>query len=271
MHDDYFIGVHGRELDRLRAQHAAWEPETRALWARAGFGPGQRLADLGSGPGFSAIDLAQRVGPQGRIAALDKASPYLAFLDGETRRRRINNVHTVRADLTRMEVIEGPLDGAFCRFFLAFLIDDLDRVLACIHRSLKPGGVLAAMEYLTLGSTVCSPPIRGFDAHTRAWVQYYRMHGADTGVGSYLPERLTQAGFNVTYTGCVGGIARPGHRWWNWWGRLIGDFGDKLASDGLMTHDEIRYLQNDWDELPRQQHAFIHTPLLIQLVAQKTI
>jgi ubiquinone/menaquinone biosynthesis C-methylase UbiE len=101
-------------------------------------------------------------------------------LKGEAVRRGLDNVRTVEADVSRLEAIEGGFDGAFCRFFLAFLIADLDRVLCTIHRSLKPGGVLAAMEYLTLGSATCSPESRGFDAHTRAWVDYYRAHGADT-------------------------------------------------------------------------------------------
>ena len=59
MADDYFIGVHARELERLRDQHAAWRPETEALWKAAGFRAGQHLADLGCGPGYSALDLAR--------------------------------------------------------------------------------------------------------------------------------------------------------------------------------------------------------------------
>lgn len=269
MPEHYFIGVHDRELERLRDQHLAWEPETRALWSSAGFRSGHHLADLGSGPGFSAIDLAHVAGPSGRVAAIDKASPYLDFLDRETRRKGIVNVKTVVADLTQTHVIEGPLDGAFCRFFLAFLIEDLDRVLECIYRSLKPGGVLAAMEYLTLESTTCSPPIRGFDAHTQAWIRYYLRNGGDTAIGKYLPEKLARAGFKVRYENCVGGMAHPSHRWWSWWGRLIADFGETLASDGLMSRDDLRLLQNDWAEISLQHDAFICTPILIQLVGQK--
>ena len=153
---DYFIGVHTRELERLREQNAAWLPETHALWDAAGFGPGQHLADLGSGPGFSTFDLARCVGPSGHVTALDKASPYLDFLRTEARRNRLDHVLTVEADITAVDTIEGPFDGAFCRFFLAFLIRDLDRALATIYRSLKPGGVFAAMEYLTLAATTCS-------------------------------------------------------------------------------------------------------------------
>ena len=72
MTDDYFIGVHARELERLKAQHDAWKPESAALWHAAGFGSGQRIADFGSGPGFTALELATIVGPSGRVVALDK-------------------------------------------------------------------------------------------------------------------------------------------------------------------------------------------------------
>lgn len=269
MPEDYFIGVHRRELERLKDQHAAWRPETQALWENAGFHSGQHLADLGSGPGFSALDLAEVAGSSGKVAAVDKASPYLEFLNEETQRRRIDNVYTVEADLTRIDAIEGSFDGAFCRFLLAFLIDDLDRVLECVYRSLKPGGVLAAMEYLTLSSTTCSPPIRGFDAHTRAWIRYYAKNGGDTSIGAYLPERLTRAGFEISYTHSAGGVAHPSHRWWKWWGRLIADFGAKLVSDGLMTADELKHLQHDWAEISKRPDAFIHTPTLLQIVARK--
>ena len=268
--EDYFIGVHAREIERLRDQHAAWRPETAALWARAGFRAGQHLADLGSGPGFSALDLAPIVGDSGRVIALDKASPYLDFLNDEKRRKSLSNVETLQADLTQIEVMDRVLDGAFCRFFLAFLVADLDRVLACIHRSLKPGGMLAAMEYLTLDTTICCPPVRGFDAHTQAWMRYYLNHGGDTAIGQYLPERLSRAGFEITHEAHVGGLADPSHRWWSWWGRLIEDFGDKLAAEGLMEQHELSDLRHDWSQISNREDAFIRTPTLIQLVARKS-
>ena len=266
---DYFIGVNALEVARLRDQHAAWLPETRALWREAGFATGQHIADLGSGPGVNTFDLAQIVGPTGRIAAVDKAPPYLEFVAAESRRQGFGNVYPVETDVSAVEAIPGDFDGAFCRFFLAFLIQNMDAALSCIYRSLKPGGVLAAMEYLTLQSATCAPPIRGFDAHTQGWVEYYRANGGDTAVGTYLPERLTAAGFHVTYRACVGGMARPGDRWWNWWGRLMEDFGDKLVSHGFMTAEALQHLQDEWPLASKNPNAFIYTPVLLQLVARK--
>lgn len=270
MTDDYFIGVHRREVERLRDQHEAWAPETRALWDAAGFGPGKRIADLGSGPGFTALDLAQRAGPSGSVTGIDKALPFLDFLRAEAHRRGLHNVRIAEADLAALDRIDGPFDGAFSRFFLAFLIADLDRVLATVRRSLAPGGTFAAMEYLTLDAAVCSPPSSGFDAHTRAWSAYYRAHGGDTSVGRYLPQKLVNAGFEIVHASCAGGMATPGHRWWTWWGRLMADFGDTLAAGGFLTADELRDLHHDWAEASRNEGAFIHTPLLLCIVARKT-
>ena len=267
--DDYFIGVHAREIERLRDQNTTWSAETRALWDTAGFGPGQHIVDLGSGPGFTTLELARRVAPSGHVTAVDKALPYLDFLRGEAGRQGLSNVRTLQADVAAVDALEGPYDGGFCRFFLAFLISDLDHALATIHRSLKPGGSFAAMEYLTLASAVSSPPSRGFDAHTRAWVAYYNAHGGDTSVGSYLPQRLTAAGFAIEDQSCAGGMARPGDRWWTWWGRLMADFGDTLKAGGFMTAAELEALRRDWAEASRREEAFIHTPLLLRIVARK--
>lgn len=269
MADDYFIGVHARELERLRDQHAAWRPETEALCDAAGFSAGQYLADLGSGPGYTAFDLAERAGPSGSVIALDQASPYLSFVNAESARRGLRNLRTMEADVTRVEKLPQPLHGIVCRFVLAFLTADLARVLALVHRSLEPGGVFAAMEYLTLKSTTCSPPLRGFDAHTRAWIDYYEKHGGDTAVGTHLPTALVRAGFELTHITCVGGMAGPSHRWWKWWGRLMEDFGEKLVLEGFMSGEALQHLRHDWAAISTQPQAFIHTPILLQVVARK--
>jgi cyclopropane fatty-acyl-phospholipid synthase-like methyltransferase len=44
-------------------------PKSAADWDRAGFGPGQRLLDVGCGPGFASLDLVERVGGYGQVLA----------------------------------------------------------------------------------------------------------------------------------------------------------------------------------------------------------
>jgi ubiquinone/menaquinone biosynthesis C-methylase UbiE len=70
---DYILGTHHKELERLRVQHDLWRPLCQTAWERGGFAAGQRVLDLGAGPGFAALDLARLVGAQGRVLALERS------------------------------------------------------------------------------------------------------------------------------------------------------------------------------------------------------
>ena len=59
---DYILGTHDDEVARLGVQHRAWLPITRAAWKSAGIREGQVVFDVGCGPGYASLDLAQIVG-----------------------------------------------------------------------------------------------------------------------------------------------------------------------------------------------------------------
>ena len=62
---DYVLGTHEKEARRLGMQHEAWRPIALECWRRAGVRKGQRVIDVGAGPGFAAFDLAGIVGRRG--------------------------------------------------------------------------------------------------------------------------------------------------------------------------------------------------------------
>src|SRR5258707_14236582 len=100
MAENYFVGVSERELDRLQEQHRAWLADTRRLWTEAGLTSRMKVLDLGSGPGFTTIDLAKDMSPSGAVVGLDKASTYLRHLEMRASDEGLSNVSTECTDIT---------------------------------------------------------------------------------------------------------------------------------------------------------------------------
>lgn len=74
--------------------------------------PGARVADIGAGGGYFTWYLADAVGSQGTIFAVDIDETGLALIAREMRSREITNVQTVRADPNDAKLPE-PVDLVF--------------------------------------------------------------------------------------------------------------------------------------------------------------
>jgi len=112
---DYILGTHDEELERLGLQHNVWSAYAHEAWARAGFAQGQTIADIGCGPGFASIDLAQIVGPTGSVIAMDRSEHFLASLNKRARQSGLTNINTVSCDFNIDPIPDTPLDNAWAR------------------------------------------------------------------------------------------------------------------------------------------------------------
>ena len=74
---DYVLGTHDEELTRLGLQHRVWRPVVLDCWRKAGITVGSRVLDVGSGPGFATVDLAEIVGPAGQVVALERSNRFV--------------------------------------------------------------------------------------------------------------------------------------------------------------------------------------------------
>lgn len=143
--EDHFAtlaGVWDRQAEALDAsmgQHGT--AARRALAARAG----ERVLDLGCGPGLSAVALGAEVGPEGWVAAVDVVP---AMAEAAQRRLLAAGVYGVAvaadvatADLVTLAGSGETFDAAHSRFGLMFFSDP-KVAFANIFRALRPGGRL---------------------------------------------------------------------------------------------------------------------------------
>jgi ubiquinone/menaquinone biosynthesis C-methylase UbiE len=109
-----------------------------------GLAPGMTVLDAGSGTGAVARAIAGRVGPTGRVVALDGSSQRSA-----TGAVLASSVRTplafVAGDVTMPPLREGTFDLVWSRFLFGYLADP-DRALLRLAALARPGGKVAIGE-----------------------------------------------------------------------------------------------------------------------------
>src|SRR3954471_21400234 len=103
----YVLGA-DQEIARLDAQSAVMVQPTRLLLELAGIGRGMRVLDLGTGLGHVARAVADLVGDQGRVVAIDNQARLLKIAAERTADRP--QVSFVAADVRTFRD-EEPFDA----------------------------------------------------------------------------------------------------------------------------------------------------------------
>lgn len=120
---------------------------TGRMFAAAGIGAGQRVLDIGAGAGDTAVIAAERVGPDGRVLAVDASAEAI---EGLTARLRALpqplpiSVEPVAAESLAVE--PGSFDVALARNSVMYFSDP-PRALGNVRAALRSGGRFVASVY----------------------------------------------------------------------------------------------------------------------------
>jgi len=131
--------------------------------------PGQRVIDVGCGPGFYAAELLEQVGAQGVVVGIDTSAPMLAAAARRCEGRGHTEFH--EAPATALPVASASFDRALSVQVLEY-VADVPAALAEIHRVLRPGGraVVWDVDWSTLSWYSRDPDrmtrvLRAWDRH----------------------------------------------------------------------------------------------------------
>jgi ubiquinone/menaquinone biosynthesis C-methylase UbiE len=265
---EYLLGTHAEEYERLGFQHRVWAAPTFELWEAAGLGPGQRLLDVGAGPGFASVDLAYLVGRAGHVLAADASARFLGRLEATRDALLLPWIETRLGDVQELELDEASLDGAFARWCLCFLPRP-EAVIERVARALRPGGVFVAMDYFRYEALALSPRSAALERVVVAVIESWRRAGGDLDIASRLPELFARAGLEVELVREFARVARPGSALWRWPEIFFLGYVPKLVELGLLTPAEREAFERDWHARSRDARAFFATPPVYGIVARK--
>jgi len=134
------IYTHGHHESVLRS-HAWRTAGNSAAYLLGELHPGQRLLDVGCGPGTITLDLARRVAP-GQVIGIDAEPDVLRGADELRRRQGIDNVTFEPGDAYGLAYDDDSFDIINLHQVLQHLTDPV-RAMIELRRVLAPGGVLA--------------------------------------------------------------------------------------------------------------------------------
>ena len=266
--DPYLLGTDPEEGRRLETQHRLWAEAARDLWDRAGFGMGAHLLDLGCGPGFAALELADRVGPEGRVLAVDESRRFIAYLVREADRLGIEQLTARVEKAQELRLEPASLDGVFARWIFCFLRDPvpvIDRVVS----GLRPGGRLVIWDYLNYRATTLQPRSPVFDRVLAAVSESWKPTGGDLDVGARLPGLVVKSGCRLVDLVPLAKFIRPGTSFWDWPTQFFFGYVPRLVDAGLLTEADRCAFEAEWRARERDPGTFLSAPPMIGIIAEK--
>jgi ubiquinone/menaquinone biosynthesis C-methylase UbiE len=105
--------------------------------------PGQIMADLGCGPGYFTLQLAEVVGPKGTVYAVDSDVKAIRALEKKAKKRGYHNIKTFTASATDLSFIkDGSVDFILADGLLCSMAPQHhDSATNEMRRILKPNAV----------------------------------------------------------------------------------------------------------------------------------
>lgn len=114
---------------------------------RIGFKPGQRVLEIGPGPGRLLIPAAHRVLPHGEVVGIDIQPGMIERLNERASRLNVINLTAIEGDATQEFESEACFDLVFLVTTLGEIPDRSAAISQCF-RVLKPRGILSISEML---------------------------------------------------------------------------------------------------------------------------
>jgi SAM-dependent methyltransferase len=264
--EHYILATGGKDTKRLRLLHDVYGPATEALLRRAGLRAGLRVVEVGCGSGNTACWVAEQVGPEGSVVAIDVSPDQIEQARRQAASRNLRNVEFHVADAYAPRLPEGAFDLAYCRLVLMHLTRPAD-ALAAMRALVRPGGVVVCEE-MDLGCWVCDPPAEAMTRFFALNTALGERRGENFSLGVSLHRLFREAGFDRPEVGANFSLALRGEV-----KRLLGmtfaEFAPELVQEGLASQDEGVQVTAGLMALADDDTTLFGFPLVVQVWAAR--
>src|SRR5438093_12310697 len=268
-HDrNYVLGTHDEELARLGLQHRVWRPVVLDCWHRAGVTVGKRVLDVGAGPGYATIDLAEIVGPTGEVIALERSQNFIGAMEAACRARSLNNVKIHEIDLMTDDLPAVDYDFVWCRWVVSFVSDPalLIRKLARVMPKRSLSIFHEYGHYETWRFLPRLPMQEKFREHV---IATWRESGGEPDGAARLPALLAENEFIIRSATPHVFALRPNDYMWQWPATFIDVYLPRLQQMGRIDQKFADQVRADLAGAETAMNSLMIKPLVLEIIADK--
>ncbi|NMR21200.1 methyltransferase domain-containing protein [Cellulomonas fimi] len=207
--------------------------------------PGQRLLDVGCGPGTITVDLAARITP-GEVVGLDRSEKVIRMARETAEAAGVTNTTFEVGDVYALPYGDATFDVTHAHQVLQHLTDPV-AALRELKRVTKPGGLVAVRD-ADYAAMTWYPPSEGLDEWRELYHEVTTANGAEADAGRRLLSWVRDAGYDpagIVPSAGVWCYATPEDR--TWWADLWAErstssnfaaqaMAHKLADDVALEH-----------------------------------
>jgi SAM-dependent methyltransferase len=127
------------EARRIEAVYRSGDAIRRrkAVMRSLNLSSGERVVDIGTGPGFVALEMSEQVGPTGRVLAIDRSEAMLAL--AQKRTEGVPGIEVRHGDAVALPCGDGEFDAGVSVQVYEY-VQDIEGAISEMFRVLKPGG-----------------------------------------------------------------------------------------------------------------------------------
>lgn len=210
--------------------------------------PGERVLDVGSGPGFLVNAIAEAVGSSGSVCGIDISEPLLAVAQSHCAHQSWVEFH--RGDATRLPFSDNDFDAVASTQVLEY-VPDVDAALAEIHRVLRREGRVAILDTDWDSLVWHSPNQERLRRILGAWEE----HAADSFLPRTLANRLRRTGFRVEAQQVIP-LLNADYDPNTYSNRLVDIIVPFVAGRNEITHDDAEIWAKELRQLGEQGEYF---------------
>lgn len=209
---------------------------------------GERVLDIGSGPGLLACDIAASVGPAGRVCGIDISEDMLTM----SRRRCADQPWTEfqKADATKLPYPDDSFDTAVSTQVYEY-VADVPTALAELHRVVRPGGRVVVVD-TDYGSLVINTENEArMELVLSAWNEHF-VHGR---LPRILSRQLRDAGFAIRHRDVIP-MFNPEYHEHTYGKRLLGIMASFVVGRKGVSKEQSDAWFSEFAELSREGKFF---------------